>query len=362
MRILHMIPDIGVSNGVMSVILNYAKAMPSDIKFDVVYFHETQQTRQADIEALGGSVYKISKPSLSSVFTFQVYRFLKEHRGEWEGLHIHCPHFAVFIAPFAKLVGIKNIYVQCHTTVFSLKGNIHSLINRVLGLYAKYRVSGRLACSLAAGRVWYKRKGFEIVRSGVDSERFKYNENTRQKIREELKIEGKFAVGHIGRTDVAQKNHPFLFKVFAEIKKKNKDSVLLLVGAEETPSLKSLAEELSISDSVIYLGIRDDIDALLQGMDLFLFPSTSEGLPVSVVEAQAAGLPVLMSKSITSETVVLRNLVTLKSLDDSCEDWAQAAFKAADVKRRDTNYEIKESGWDINQCAKSLVVDYRAKW
>lgn len=109
MRILHMIPDIGISNGVMSVILNYAKAMPDDIKFDVIYFAEKDKTRKADIEALGGRVYKTDVPSPKSLLSGKMSAFFRQHKGEWQALHIHCPHFAVFIAPFAKAAGIKKL-------------------------------------------------------------------------------------------------------------------------------------------------------------------------------------------------------------------------------------------------------------
>ncbi|HBN38459.1 MAG TPA: hypothetical protein DD404_02920, partial [Ruminococcaceae bacterium] len=115
-----MIPDIGISNGVMSVILNYFKAMPEDIKFDVVYFSETEKTRQADIEALGGRVFKIDAPSPKDLITGKMNSFFEKHPDEWQALHIHCPHFAVFIAPYAKKHGIHKIAMHCHSTWYSL--------------------------------------------------------------------------------------------------------------------------------------------------------------------------------------------------------------------------------------------------
>ena len=112
MRVLQVIPDIGVANGVMSVILNYAKAMPPDITFDVAYFAEKPQTRQAEIEALGGKVYRLDAPCPQDLCNGKMGRFFAEHAGAWEALHIHCPHFAVFIAPAAKRAGIHKIAVH----------------------------------------------------------------------------------------------------------------------------------------------------------------------------------------------------------------------------------------------------------
>ena len=87
-----MIPDISVSNGVMSFICNYAKAMPSDIAFDVVYFCEKQPNRQSDVESRGGRVYKIDPPSPKDIFGGKMNAFFSKHKGEWSALHIHCPH------------------------------------------------------------------------------------------------------------------------------------------------------------------------------------------------------------------------------------------------------------------------------
>ena len=150
MRILHMVPDIGISNGIMSVILNYFKAMPDDIKFDVLYFAEKDKTRKADIEALGGRVFKVDHPSMNDLLSGKMNSFFDEHPGEWNAVHIHCPHFAVFIAPYAKKHGVDKIAVHCHSRCYSLKAN--QIRNRIFSLYAKYFVKTKFACSSAAGR------------------------------------------------------------------------------------------------------------------------------------------------------------------------------------------------------------------
>lgn len=358
MRILHMIPDIGISNGVMSVILNYAKAMPDDIKFDVIYFAEKDETRKADIEALGGRVFKTAVPSPKALISSPLKSFFKEHKGEWQALHIHCPHFAVFIAPYAKKAGIKNIAVHCHSTVYSLKGSQKR--NHLLSLYAKYFVKNKFACSSEAGRLWYGEKKFTVLNNGIDCEKYRFSPEAREKIKKELHINSDFIVGHIGRTDVPQKNHPFIFKVFAEVKKHKKNAVLLLAGAEKTAELESLAKSLDIENSVLYLGIRKDVHAVLSAMDVFLFPSTREGLPVSAIEAQAAGLPVIMSDSVTAEAAVT-DLVSAKSLKDGAALWAKYVV-AADVPsveiRNSACDAVKKAGWDIADCGRALAEYY----
>lgn len=357
MRILHMIPDIGVSNGVMSVILNYAKAMPDDIIFDVVYFSESEKNKQSEIEVLGGRVYKIDAPSPKDLITGKMDRFFDKHKNEWSALHIHCPHFAVFIAPAAKRAGIKKICCHCHSTLFSLKPQ-NLKRNELLNKPTRYLVDKKFACSNAAGDYWYG-KGYTVLNNAIDCEKYRFNIGTENKVRAALGLTNELTAVHIGRTNIIQKNHPFLLKVFAEIKKQQPNSKLMLIGASKTKETDRLCAEYGITDSVMFLGLRRDVSELLQGADVFIFPSTDEGLPVSVVEAQAAGLPVLMSDSVTSE-VLVTNETAMLSLDEPAEKWAQKAIELSTLPKKD-NFEImKSSGWNIYDAANQLVEYYRS--
>lgn len=357
MRILHMIPDIGVSNGVMSVILNYAKALEGQAVFDVVYFHETPYTRKNDIEALGGRVYKINAPSISTLISMEMKKFFGAHKDEWEALHIHAPHFAVFIAPQARLSGIKKIAVHCHSTWYSLKGN--GKRNKILRMAGKPFCDTQFACGKDAGRFWYGNdKNFIILPNAIDCENYSFNEQIRSETRKKLGIEDKFVVGHLGRVAPPQKNHPFLIKIFAQIKKVKPNSVLMLAGAEQTPELCSLANELGVYDSIQFLGTRKDIPELLQAFDVFVFPSFKEGLPVSVVEAQAAGLPVLMADTITDEVCATDNIHKM-ALSESPEQWAQKALEISSAVRKSELDTMTANGWNIKKEALRLLNYYK---
>lgn len=355
MRILHMIPDIGISNGVMSNLLNYFRAMPDDVKFDVLYFSEKEQTRQKDIEALGGRVYKIDPPSPKDLLTKKMDSFFADHKNKWSALHINCPHFALFIAPAAKKAGIKKIFVHCHTTYFSLKGN--QTRNRLLSLYAKYFVKNKFACSRESGKIWYGNKKFTVVNNAVDCKLYSFSPSVRENVRAKLNVSENFVVCHIGKTDIQVKNHPFLLKTFAQIRINISNAKLLLIGAVETQELKVLCDRLGITDDVIFYGFADNVNELLQGADVFVFPSISEGLPVSVVEAQAASLPVLMSDAITNEVVITDQVVS-KPLRDNPILWAEQAIKISDIQRKDNFELMKKAGWDIYSCAEKLLSFY----
>lgn len=355
MRVLHMIPDIGIANGVMSVILNYFKAMPDDIKFDVCYFAEKEETRQADIEKLGGRVFKIPAPSPKGLLRRDMSTFFDQHKGEWEALHIHAPHFAVFMAPQAKAAGIKKICCHCHSTCYSLKEN--QTRNKILSLYSRYFIKTKFACSQEAGRLWYGKTDFTVLNNAINCAEYVFDDKKRNSVRGEMGLNDSFVVGHIGKTDVIQKNHPFLIKVFAQIKKIKQNATLLLIGADETKELENLCLELSVKDSVRFLGARTDVPLLLQACDVFLFPSTKEGLPVSLIEAQAAGLPVIMSDTITEEVCITDKIYRL-SHESTPDVWAENALKSTKSARKNNLEVMKTAGWDISCSAKELLRFY----
>ena len=130
-----------------------------------------------------------------------------------------------------------------------------------------------------------------------------------------------------------------------------------MAGAEETDELKELAEGLGISGSAHFLGRRSDIPDLLSAMDIFIFPSFREGLPVSVVEAQAAGLPVLMSDTVTDEVCITDHIKRL-SIDADPKVWAKEIKIMPDDLRASAFEKVRDCGWDINKCAKTLVEFY----
>lgn len=344
----------------MSVILNYAKAMPDNITFDVVYFlnnKDNSKTRQADIEALGGRVFKIDPPSPKDLLTGKMNGFFAEHKNEWSALHIHCPHFAIFIAPYAKRAGIKKIAMHCHSTWYSLKPE-NNFRNKMLYKAGSHMVDKKFACGKAAGRFWYGSDNkFTVLPNAVDAKILRFNEEVREQKRQELGISDKLVVGHLGRVTPPQKNHEQILKVFAKLKERCDNSVLLLAGAIENEALGTLARELGIYDSVSFLGNRSDVPELLQAFDVFLFPSLWEGLPVSIVEAQAAGLPVLMSTAVTDEVCATDRIESL-SLDESTDVWADRLYSLASIERSDTYEQIKSHGWDIFDCGQRLAGYY----
>ena len=167
---------------------------------------------------------------------------------------------------------------------------------------------------------------FQIMNNAIDAKKFIYNEEVRKQKRVELGVEDKFVIGHVGRFNL-QKNHEFLVKRFADFAKTNEDAILVLIGnGELQEKIKEMAKEYGIETKVKFLGLREDIPQLLQAMDLFLFPSLFEGLPVTLVEAQAAGLPCVISDMITDE-IMITDQISKVSLSGNTSLWNQEIAK-----------------------------------
>lgn len=358
MRILHFVPDIGVANGVMSVVLNYFRAMPEDIKFDVMYFKECECDRRADIEGLGGRVFKMNTPGVKSFVSSELDGFFEEHKDEYASVHIHAPYMTCLIAPKAKKHGIKKIASHCHSTLFSLNPN-NLRRNQLLNIPTRFIADKLFACGREAGRYWYgKDSRFTVLPNAINCASYAFSSEKRNSARAEFGIApDALVVGHVGVTSPPLKNHPYLMRVFAKIKKAHPDAVLLMAGAEETDELAALAKELNISSDAHFLGRRSDIPQLLSAMDVFIFPSFREGLPVSVVEAQAAGLPVLMSDTVTDEVCITDHIKRL-SIDADPAVWAKEIEILPGDLRACAYEEVRARGWDITDCAKTLIEFY----
>ena len=215
----------------------------------------------------------------------------------------------------------------------------------------------KFACGEAAGKwLFGNSNDVYVIKNGIQVKDFLFSEEIRNKVRTELKIQDKFVVGNVARFNL-QKNHLFLLDIFNCIAKKKKNAVLLLVGdGEEKDNILKKSNELGILDKVIFLGIRKDVCNILQAVDVFVFPSLYEGLPVSLIEAQASGLKMYISDTITRE-VNVTNSIEYLSLSESAETWADIIC-SSDYTRNCDISGIKENGYDAIDSAKKLEKMY----
>lgn len=354
--------------GAETMLMNLYRSIDrSKVQFDFVVHTNEKCDYDDEIRKLGGKIYNV--PRYIGINHFQYkkawFQLLKNHT-EYKIIHGHVRSTASIYLKIAKRYNFVTI-AHSHNTS-SGKG-FSAIVKNLLQNSIKDTSDYLFACSNLAGEWLFGEKvsdneNYFILNNAVNTPKFSFNLKTRTEIRKGFQLEDKFVIGHIGRFHV-QKNHEFLIDIFKSIHEINDNTVLLLVGEGELrSSIENKVVALGISDSVIFTGVRSDIPELLQSMDVFLFPSLFEGLPVTLIEAQAAGLKIIASDTITDE-VKLTDLVDFVSLSQPTSYWAEKVLQYADgYDRRDTYYEICEAGYDVKDNAKlleSLYLDMNKK-
>ncbi len=358
-RILHIVPTLDINAGMMSVIMNYYRRVNREkLQFDFLSLSQAQLSHREEISALGGRVFYLGEVSFSGSYIKKIRAFFDEHRGEYTAVHCHPIWGALLFGPSAKKAEIKHIIAHSHSTRFSEK-KVSAIRNRLMMPPVLSIATDLVACCTdAAKKQFGTTKNVFIMRNAVEPEKYFFNEEQRKKIRAEFSVdEGDFVIGHAGRFSV-EKNHSFMLKAFSQIKKELPGAKLLLAGdgvlLEQT---KQLAAELRIESSVIFAGKRRDISALLSAMDAFWLPSTFEGVPLSVIEAQASGLPCVLSSAVTRD--VNLGCCTYFDLSAPEKQWATAFSAIAEKKpdRTALGAKLKGGCFDIESQAKG-VFDY----
>ena len=311
-----------------------------------------------EIISLGGKIFRISsKTENIKEFKQQLADVIKSNKYEYV-LRITSNAMGFWDLKIAKKAGAK---VCCARSSNSSDGaGIKSKVAHMLGrlLYRKYVdvafAPSDLAASYTFGKKSYKNGNVHILNNAVDLDIFYYDEDARSKVRKEFGIGSDVNVfGHIGRF-MEQKNHMFLANIFKMVKEKDSNAILFLVGdGELKEQFEEKAIQLGIRDSIVFTGIRSDIPALLSAMDVFVFPSLYEGMPNTVIEAQATGLPCVISDTITREANIA-DLVEYLPLTASAEHWAQIAIQKLSPERSDTKQAFVENKYDIQSLTKEF--------
>lgn len=262
--------------------------------------------------------------------------------GPYDVIHCHDDFNSGLYVWIAKNVGIPVRIVHSHGD-YARSSHREHMVNAGMryikkGMIKCYATHG-LACSAIGasalfGKQWEAELRWQTFFCGLNLKPFKKQVDGAA-IRQALGIPaGTFVVGHVGRF-TEQKNHKKIISIFGEVIKKYPDAYLLLVGdGSLRPVVEEQAKQLGLLKRVVFAGVRSDVPELMLGaMDVFLFPSLSEGLGLVLVEAQAAGLPCVISDVIPEEADVVSTLVTRISIACSDEEWAEKILKNVDMAR-----------------------------
>jgi glycosyltransferase involved in cell wall biosynthesis len=358
-RVLHVVTIMN-RGGLETMLMNYYRQIDrKKFQFDFMVNRTERGDYDDEIELMGGKIFRMPpiRPGNYRSYFRLLDKFFHQHF-EYKIVHAHLNENSAFVLKAAKKANIPCRISHSHLAGLPLDYKFP------FRLYARMNLIKNtnqfFACSREAGQWLFGKNVLEtnvkIFKNAINCDEFIYNEKIRNEIRQELKIENKFVIGHVGRFNT-QKNHSFLIDVFYEIYKKNKDAVLLLVGQGDLlKEIKSKVDKLNLTTVVKFLGLRPDVGNVMQAMDLFLFPSLYEGLGVVLIEAQASGLKCITSTGTPKEADITGS-VDFLDLKISAKEWAEKILECP-TERITNKQSIVDNGYDVSSNIKWLCNFY----
>lgn len=360
-RVLNIVPNMRAA-GIETFIMNvYRNIDREKVQFDFIVHNKERKFFDDEIEKLGGKIYRFTYKDDKNIIKYikDLNSFFKEHK-EYKIVHGHMQSMMPLYLLVAKINKVPVRIAHSHNGSYekTLKGFILHIFSRL----SKFFSTDNWACSDVAGKYLFGKQNFEIIYNGIDTSKFKFNNDIRAMKRKELGIdESTFLIGHIGRFEL-QKNHKFLIKMFENCLKEDSKIKLMLIGEGKLEQdIKKMTEELEINPYVGFLGLREDVNELYNAMDVFVLPSLYEGLPVVGIEAQISGVPCLFSDSITRELNISSNSYFMNiEKEDAIENWKR---KVIEIKREKIERNrIENSKFDIKQIAKEVCMKYYERY
>lgn len=302
-------------NGITNVIFNLISAFDKNkIEIGYVAINNPDESIQKFLEDLGINLYILPRRISSSI---KYIKRLANISKDYDIVHVHGNSATMSLEMIAAKLGhVPFRIAHSHSSSCVMK-SIDKLFRPIF-----YKLcNGRLACGKKAGDWLYRTRDYIVINNGIDTEKFRFNENKRAEIRERLNIKDNIVIGHVGNFDQV-KNHPFIFEVFKELfSLNNKANLMLVGGGNKFDEYTQLTKDLGIYDKVIFTGNVNNPNDYMSVMDLIIMPSIFEGFPLTLVEEQANGLRCIVSDAITKEVNISGNVHFL-SLNQSANEWA----------------------------------------
>lgn len=356
---------VGISKYVIDTYSEIINRHP-EIKIDILNDVERNDYKK-ELNKLRVKVVNIPKLTKHPFgYLFQWVFFLFKNKKKYDAIHFHYDSMVRFFPIFfASLIGYKNIIVHSHNGSSSVvvKSKIRFLLHNIGRKICNNRINYKFAVSdKAAEWMFMGNSKVQIINNGVNTSRFAFSKDKRVEIRKKLSLKkDEIMIGHIGRFK-DQKNHIFLLKVFAEFSQRHANAKLFLIGTGPLKAqIKNFVKELNIDKKVVFLGQRSDVDMLVNGMDLMIFPSLYEGFPITLVEAQCSGVPILYSDQIT-KSIELLSTTQSESLSNPSFEWVlhteRLLTAAVSVGREHACEAVQLAGFDLKVEADKLAQFY----
>ena len=346
--------------GLENMLMNYYRNIDrTKIQFDFLTHREEKGAYEDEIISMGGKVYHAPRlyPQNYPLYFKWMKNFFTKHP-EYKIVHSHIDAMSYFPLLAAKKASVPIRIAHSHS----------SKLDRDIKLPIKYFALKKLpfvsnvycACGQKAGKFMFGSRRFSVIHNAIDLQKFSYEELKRKSKRDELDIEKDvFVIGHVGRYCYI-KNQLFLIDIFSKLLQEKQNCMLLLIGnGPDEAKIKTKIDTLGISDKVKLLKNRDDVNELYQVMDVFVMPSLFEGLPVVGVEAQANGLPCILSNRISNE-VILSDCVQMLDLDDGINAWKNAILSVDTKRSVDSINQLEANGYNVVRESKKLSEYYNS--
>ena len=362
-RVLQVMPAVDAGGMETCVMTVYRTIDRDKVQFDFLYHYDKPCFFDDEICTLGGNIYKMTVRQDNNL-----PRYLRELRElfaahpEWRIIHGHYSGFGMFYNPVARRAGIPVRVGHSHNTAY--EPNLVGRLDKLMSSRFNAGLTDRFACSQKAGEMLFGKSPFTVLPNGIDTARFAARDPQRRALlRGELGVaDNEILFGHVGRFS-AQKNHPGLLKIFAAVRARLPKARLVLLGGGEPGyigEIQNLARRLGLGDSVIFAGVRSNMQGFYDAMDAFLLPSLFEGLPVVLVEAQTAGLPCFVADTVDKGAAFTDRVHFLPLQDEAA--WANTIAGASLRRDPDARRKAVEAGYDIHHSSEILQEFYLRRY
>ena len=339
----------------------------SKIHFDFVTFSKTIDFAEEFINN-GCRVHQMSAYPEENMEKF-IAEFGSVLNQKYNAIEVHTSYWkSTIVEEMAKEKGVKVI-VHAHSTGISKAKNAYEeaeLLKRHMEIKAKINESLAdyyFSCSQSASDWLYggaiPKEKIKLINNTIDTKRFAFSRKIRERIREQLKLQDKFVIGHVGRLERV-KNQRFLIEIFSEIHKEIPHASLLIVGdGSLREDLEKTAKELGIMDFVAFAGKKEDTESYYQAMDVFVLPSLLEGFPLVLLEAQCSGLKCICSEGIPQEALIMEETERIPLAKRG--EWIRKIEEASyEKKREDRSKIVMMKGFDANQQIEKIEKIYQS--
>lgn len=346
--------------GVEATTMNHYRLLDhSKIQYDFIVYEDSPNVPVEEIERYGGRVFYVPSITHLAGFEQELARILETTNPDI--VHSNLNALSVFPLRVAKKAGIPVRIAHSHSTSNS-KEPFRNAAKRALRFYSKAYPTHLAACSVDSAAWLFGKQAVanhkvHYIKNAIDLQRYAFNTTQRINLRRQYELEGKHVLGQIGRF-TTQKNYGFSMDVVAELVGRDPNAVFVTLGSGNLmQEIEQKATALGIANHVMLLGNQSNADAWYSAFDALLFPSLYEGLPLTMIEAQAAGLPIISSDRVTSESFIDKKLITVLPLDQPTATWSRSITDAFEQTNRDRRVNIDrfiQEGYEIQESASRL--------